>query len=260
MRPEPPDFSNDVTRRQWLLRLGEIVALAGVSGIVPEGAELLFAAGQGQIELPPGLYMPSADALVHAMRGAHVFTPPVGSETDYAPPENSPFTPYFFSPDEFQVVTRFAEILLGNVDAKALAQTVGWIDLYVHSAKAVREAAQNLDPLHRAVAVAYFGESSVKELEIADPQAVAREGLTALSKFCSAKYGQEFSGLSPAQQSEVLGLLGNSEDTVLRKFFELIREQTIRGYYTTPEGLRELDYKGNAYYGECPGCDVTGGG
>src|SRR5579864_8335155 len=100
MKPEPPDWSNDVTRRQWLLRLGEVIALAGVSGVIPEGAELLFAAGQGQIALPPGLYRPSAAALVHAMRGAHVFTPPAGSETDFAPREDSLCTPHVFSPDE----------------------------------------------------------------------------------------------------------------------------------------------------------------
>lgn len=255
---EPPDFSNDVTRREWILRLGEVVALAGVSGLVPDASSLVFAATQGAIELPPGLYTPSSDALVHALRGGHgAFTPPPGSETDYAPPESATFTPQFFSPDEFQVVTRFAEILLGNVDVKAVTQTARWIDLYIHSSKAVREATQNLDPLHRAVAVAYFGESSVKELETADPQAVAHEGLFALSKFCSEKYGEEFSKLPVAQQSDVVAKLSRTEDTPLRKFFELIREQTIRGYYTTPEGLRELDYRGNAYYGESPGCDVA---
>jgi hypothetical protein len=258
MKPEPPDFGNDVTRREWLLRLGEMVALAGVSGLVPDPSSYLLAAARDQIELPPGLYTPSSDALVHALRGAHTaFVSPPGSETDYAPPETSPFSPQFFSPDEFQIVTRFAEILLGNIDAKPLTQTARWIDLYLHSSQAVREAAQNLDPLQRAVAVAYFGESSVKELENADPQAVAREGLPALSKFCSEKYGQEFSKLSAAQQLEVGTLLANSEDIPLRKFFDLIREQTIRGYYTTPEGLHELDYKGNAYYGECPGCEVS---
>ena len=34
---------DDLTRRQWLLRLGELVALAGVSGLLPDA---VFAAAQ----------------------------------------------------------------------------------------------------------------------------------------------------------------------------------------------------------------------
>jgi hypothetical protein len=257
-KPEPFGVINDLTRRQWLLRLGEMVALAGVSGLAPDASTLLFAAQEGQTELPPGLYIPSSDALVHALSAAHKpFTPPAGSETDYDVPGTGTFTPQFFSADEFQIITRMAGILLGSLDPKALQQATQWIDLYVHSSKAVLEAAQNLDPLHRAVAVAYFGESSVKELETANPQLVAREGLTALSKFCSQKYGQDFLTLEADQQTEVLRAVSTSEDVALHKFFELIREQAIRGYYTSAEGLRELDYKGNAFYGECPGCEIA---
>lgn len=249
---------NDITRRQWLLRLGEVVALAGVSGLVPDASTLLFASQEGQTELPPGLYIPSSDALVHALSTGHKpFTPPAGSETDYAIPVMGSFTPQFFSAEEFRVITRLSEILLGNVDATTLAQTAQWIDLYVHSSKAVLETAQNLDPLHRALAVAYFGESSVKELETVDPQRVVREGLAELSKFCSQKYGEEFLKLDAARQSEVLRVLSASEDVALRNVFELIREQAIRGYYTSPAGLHELDYKGNAFYGECPGCEIA---
>ena len=256
-KPDAPDSTNDVTRRQWLLRLGEMVALAGVSGLVPDASTLLFAWEQAQTPLPPGLYDPSAGALVHALSSAHKpFTPPAGSETDYAPPQSSPFAPQFFSADEFRIVRRFAEVLLGNIDPKALAQTTQWIDLWVYSSKAVREVARNLDPMHRAVTVAYFGESSVKELETADPQVVAREGRDALAKLCADQYNVEFLKLDAAQQAEIVQTLGTSEELPLRKFFELVREQAIRGYFTSPEGHRELDYKGNAYYGECPGCDI----
>ena len=40
----------------------------------------------------------------------------------------------------------------------------------------------------------------------------------------------------------------------LRKFFKITRAQAVRGYYTSAPGLEELDYKGNAYYGDGPGC------
>jgi hypothetical protein len=52
--------ADDPSRRQWLLRLGEMVVLAGVSGLVPESAAALLGAGQDASRaaavLPPGLY------------------------------------------------------------------------------------------------------------------------------------------------------------------------------------------------------------
>ena len=37
---------DDLSRRQWLLRLGEMVVLAGVSGLVPESASALLRVAQ----------------------------------------------------------------------------------------------------------------------------------------------------------------------------------------------------------------------
>jgi hypothetical protein len=42
----------------------------------------------------------------------------------------------------------------------------------------------------------------------------------------------------------------------LRKFFEIARTEVVRGYYTSAAGLEELDYKGNAYYADSPGCET----
>ena len=61
--------AGDLSRRQWLLQLGEMVVLSGVSGLVPESAAALLGAGQGAspaaTALPPGLYDASAEHLVH---------------------------------------------------------------------------------------------------------------------------------------------------------------------------------------------------
>src|SRR3984885_4904892 len=177
--------ADELSRRQWLLRLGEMVVLAGVSGLVPESAAALLGAGQGgspaAAALPPGLYDASPEHLVHALSsGGKKWFPPPGSETDYVQPNSLPFQPQFFSVEEFRVVTRFVEILLGDVDATALSQATLWFDLWLHSAAGVRAAAQQLDPLHRLLAVAVNGEESVRALETADPQSVARAGLAAL--------------------------------------------------------------------------------
>jgi hypothetical protein len=252
--------ADDLSRRQWLLRLGEMVVLAGVSGLVPESAAALLGEGQeaspAAAVLPPGLYDASPEHLVHALSsGGNKWSPPQGSETDYVQPNSLTFQPQFFSVEEFRVVTRLVEILLGNADATALSQAAQWFDQWLDSAAGVRAAAQHLDQLHRLLAVAVNGEESVRDRETADPQSVARIGLAALRALSLQAHGQEFLQLSTLQQIDLLTSAATAQPgNSLRKFFEITRAQAVRGYYTSAAGLEELDYKGNAYYGDCPGC------
>lgn len=251
------DIISQVTRREWLLRLGEAVALAGVSGLVPETSLRLFAAEQASTALPPGLYDPSSDHLVHALSSAKSFVPPPGSETDYVQP-GVPYALQFFSAEEFRNVRSFVSILLGNIADSALTETAQWVDLWFHSADGVRDATRNLDPLHRALAVAYFGETSVTEIENSNPGAAVRAGLAALQKLCKDEHHQAFADLETALQQEIARRSGSAAlETALRNFYDLVRHEAIRGYYTSSEGLKELDYKGNAYYPYCPGCEAA---
>jgi len=249
------EASNEVTRRQWLLILGRLAALAGFSGVVPEFASAVpDAKVQG---LPPGLYYPSQEHLSHALGdlgGMHMIPP--GSETDYARPSSSPFHPQYFSDEESKLVARLVEILLGKVDSVALWQAVEWLDLYLYSATGVCEAALNLDPLHRALAVAYYGESAVRELETTDPQTVVRSGLAALQQQSMEQYGQGFLQIDESQQTKILMTISAAQSgSPLRRFFGTMRTEIVRGYYTSAQGLKELDYKGNWYYATCPGCE-----
>jgi len=242
-----------VTRRQWILRLGEMAALAGISGLVPEAA--LLQAQQGDANLPPGLYAPSADDLVHALSSAHQSHPPRGSETDYAEPSTSPFRPQFFSADEFQIVTRVVEIALGTVDRNASAQSAQWIDLSLFSSQGVREIAGRIDPLHRSLAVAYFGEDAVRDLEIKDPGAITRKGIAMWEALCIEKHGHSFLELEATDQVALVRAIASSpSNSTLHESWEIVRNEAIRGYYTSAQGIKELDYKGNSYYPECPGC------
>ena len=254
-RTDDLDLINQITRRQWILRVGETVALAGVSGILPETPLRLFAPQQNYAALPPGLYEPTPDDLVHALSSHKSFAPPVGSETDYVQPgERSALQ--FFSSEDFRTITAFVSVLLGDVAPRVVSETGQWVDLWFHSAEGVRDAIRKLDPLHRTLAAAYFGEASVKEIETADLVAVAREGLLALHQLCEKKYHADFPSLTPTQQEEVVrGISAIPSDSALKKFYELVRNQAIRAYFTSAEGLKELDYKGNAYYPYCPGCE-----
>ncbi|HEV2400533.1 MAG TPA: gluconate 2-dehydrogenase subunit 3 family protein [Candidatus Sulfotelmatobacter sp.] len=256
--PKAPSTPDDLSRREWILRLGEFVALAGISGVVPELATSLRAQKQPNVEpLPPGLYEPSQDHLVHALSSAGKnWTPPPGSETDYVLPSAGPYRPQFFSEEEYPTVTRMMEILLGKVEPAALSQAAQWFDLWLASTAGVREAALHLDPMHRALAVAFFGEAPVRELETNNPQAVARVGLRALHDLSNKLYGRNFLQLSESEQNELMTTISKAEPgTSIETFFKLARTEAIRGYYTSAEGLKELDYRGNAYYGEGPGCE-----
>jgi len=259
-RPESVEQREEFTRRQWLLRLGEFVALVGVSGFLPQTAGSLTPLQEQSptaSTLPPGLYTPSQDHLVHALSsGGKNWTPPPGSETEFAQPASAIYQPSFFSQEEFEIIRRWIDILLGGVDSTALAQASQWLDLWLFSAEGVRLAAQRLDPLHRLLAVAYYGEEPVRQLETADPQSLARSGLQALRELSLQTYSKEFLHVSEAQQVEfVNSVVKTNSDGDLHKFFDLARAEAIRGYYTSAAGLKELDYRGNAYYGECPGCE-----
>jgi hypothetical protein len=250
----PSDLITQITRRQWLLRLGETVALAGVSGLVPE-FPLRFFSNQPP-SLPPGLYEPSSDHLVSALSGHHPAAAPPGSETDYVQAgASSPLQ--FFSAEDFNTITRFVSTLLGDVPVDALNEVARWFDLWCYSAQGVREAARNLDPLYRALAAAYFGEASDAEIEGADPASVVRQGLTELNRACRDEHGKAFTSLAVPEQQDVVHSISTRKDSSLQKFLELIRNEAIRGYYTSAAGLKELDYKGNTYYPYCPGCEST---
>ncbi|HKC71078.1 MAG TPA: gluconate 2-dehydrogenase subunit 3 family protein, partial [Terriglobales bacterium] len=208
------------------------------------------------VVLPPGLYEPSSKHLIHALSSRALPAIPPGSETDYVQPRQGPYQPRFFSPDEFRAVTRLVEILLGEVDPSALAETAEWLDLRFQSAAGVREAARRLDPLHRALAVAYYGQAHVVELETSDPQAIARAGLAALQER-ALKLGRPFIAMSPPQQADLVREMSHApQETPLRRFCDLLRREAIHGYYTSQAGLKELDYKGNAYHTQCPGCET----
>lgn len=254
MKPGPSDLITQITRRQWLLRLGETVALAGASGLIPESPLRFFS--NEPPSLPPGLYEPSADHLVRALSGHHPAAPAPGSETDYVQAGAS-HPLQFFSAEDFRTITSFVSTLLGDVPDKALNEVAQWVDLWCYSAQAVREAARNLDPLHRALAAAYFGEASVAESEAADPASIVRQGLTDLNRICRDEHGKTFANLTTSEQQDIVHSISTRKDSSLQKFFELTRNEAIRGYYTSATGLKELDYKGNTYYPYCPGCESS---
>ena len=269
-----------LTRREWLLKLSEAAVLLGFSGTASGWqasgtTPTLEVTTQNHVELPPGLYEPSNDHLSHALAGDSLLHPiPAGTEPDYVRPRGGPYPPQFFSPSDFQTVQRMVELLLGEADGRSqvaasagddhenvVAVVAEWIDLRIASAAGVREAARRLAPDHRALAVAYYGTATtVEELESFDPEPTSREGLAWLREESVRRYGKPFLDLGDDQQVAILREISDERpdkaaETAGTRFFKLMKHEIIRGFYTSRLGLREIDYKGNAFYGESPGCD-----
>jgi hypothetical protein len=234
-----------VTRRQWLMRVGGGVVLAGWSDVDLTAADL-----------PPGVYEPSREHLGHALAGHPVAA---GGETELVQVRGPAFQPAFFQRDQFRTLVQLAAILLGEPpDAPIVHEIAGWIDLTVSESAAVRAAARALSPANRTLAMHHYGAASVRKLEDFDAQKICREGLTWLDAE-SHRAGGFLSLDGPSQA----GLLKSVSDTrpeprsenAGTHFFTYLKERVIDGFYTSRAGLDELGYRGNAFYASPPGCE-----
>jgi Gluconate 2-dehydrogenase subunit 3 len=244
------------TRRNWLITIGQATVGLSVAGWLP-----CYSADA--VTLPPGVYLPSKDHLSHALMNAERYHPiPPGCPTDYVRPADASSHPLFFSEPEFREISRLVHLLLGNVSDESAPQEVArWVDLCASSATAVREALANLQPLHRTLATAYFGSTEeVRHQHGTDLGNVCREGLNWLQASAREQYSTDFLSLGEEQQLSLLRSIsdevsGQTPANAGNRFFNYLKSETIRGYYTSRAGLQELDYKGNSYYARSPGCN-----
>jgi hypothetical protein len=85
-----------------------------------------------------------------------------------------------------------------------------------------------------------------------------REGLAAITKMSTNKFGKSFADSTVEQQTAVLEEISKNEkspQTIEEKFFRTIKYATIDGYYTSEIGIhKELHYKGNTFLKEFTGC------
>jgi hypothetical protein len=86
-----------------------------------------------------------------------------------------------------------------------------------------------------------------------------RTGLSWLNSHSQNNSGKAFMSLNPDQQVTLLESLAYKKkfrpgEEHGRKFFELIREYTVMGFYTSEIGLKELDFPGLKFYAESPAC------
>lgn len=151
-------------------------------------------------------------------------------ENQFAPPEPdrwSHYQPKFFSPEEFQMLDAFTAILIPTDETPGAreAHAAPFIDFVVNAAA---EYAPEMQTEWRG-AMAWLS-------------------------------GRRFAQLPPPEQHALVERMAAAESGPSKpddgfKVYRLIKQMTVSAYYTSRAGLIDnLEYKGNAYLTEFPGC------
>lgn len=144
-----------------------------------------------------------------------------------AQPPRGPYQPRFFTPTEYQTLSRLADLIIPPTDTPGAvaAGAPEYIDYVVHT-----------NPEH---------------------QKAMREGLMWLDQLDP---GKRFTALTEQQQIDLLTPLSaavDREDLTVpgARFFAMLKSLTADGYYTSQVGLvQELGYKGNTALSSFPAC------
>ena len=148
------------------------------------------------------------------------------------PPAEGPYTPKFFSTDEFETISRITELIIPTTD------TPGAIGAGV--------------PKYIDGVVSANSEHKKR----------FREGLAWLDRESSRRFRKTFVKLTEAQQVKLLTPLSENLDSGRKlgtgeRFFAMVKNMTADGYYTSQIGLvRELGYSGNTALDTFPSCEI----
>jgi gluconate 2-dehydrogenase gamma chain len=160
-----------------------------------------------------------------------------------------PYTPLFFSPEQFRLIEHLAEMIIPADDTPGAkdAGVAEFIDFMVGNRVPVSaryEIRSTQDSIHQ-------GE---------DAQQRFLAGINWMNARCKAEFGHEFLDCTAEQQKgllEVLAYKAKYKPTTEtgRQFFQMLRDYTVVGYYTTKIGLESLGYPGlRTAWPKMPGC------
>lgn len=81
------------------------------------------------------------------------------------------------------------------------------------------------------------------------------EGMARLDDAARQQYGAGFAASTPGRQTALLAALESDPASPGGRFFKLVKDLTIDGYYTSKPGLTvELDWHANTFLPEFKGC------
>lgn len=143
------------------------------------------------------------------------------------------YRPHFFTAAEYPMIERLAEIIIPS-DSTPGAKEAG--------------VAEFID----------FMVAADSEVQYA-----FRTGLTWLNAYSEQTTGKRFVELTAEQQTSLLIPLGFKDKAregqeTGRRFFGMMREYTVTGFYTSEIGFKELDNPALKFYAESPECPHKG--
>jgi gluconate 2-dehydrogenase gamma chain len=164
-------------------------------------------------------------------------------------PQAQAYTPLFFPPDQYQMVEHLAEMIIPEDGAPGAKQAgvAEFIDFMVANKVPVstsRDIRSTDDALEAG------SEAQVRFVA----------GLAWMNARSQALFKNDFMQCSSDQQNSLLEELAYKEKFKPttesgRAFFQMMREYTVVGFYTTKIGLETLGYPGlQTFWAHMPGC------
>jgi len=178
-----------------------------------------------------------------------VFACPQGHSESVAAKSSAEYKPLFFSPEHYRMVEHIAEMIIPEDDTPGAKQAgvAEFIDFMV----------ANRVPVSTSREV----RSTDDAIEIGnDAQSRFLAGLDWMNAHCHSEFGRTFLDSSSEQQSSLLEELAykakfKPTTESGRAFFQMMRDYTVVGYYTTRIGLESLGYPGlRTHWPKMPGC------
>ena len=172
-----------------------------------------------------------------------------------------PYQPLFFTPHEYATIERLVDLIIPN-DGKLGALETGvaeFIDFMVASSADLGVFRYQPVRIHRPVADEDRIPDALKSRSH-NIQDQFRFGLSWLDGHAQLHLGRSFVQCIYDQQVELLRHLAyknryRPDEDEGRAFFALVRQYTVMGFYTTREGLEQLDFKGlQTFWTGMPGC------
>jgi hypothetical protein len=161
------------------------------------------------------------EAIARLLGAGIVTTAGVDLLEAFAAPAAGPYRPRFFEDADLRLVATVASRIIPSDETPGAreARVEEWIDFFTAASEDAR-------------------------------QTLYRGGLARLEGLCREHHGKGFLALEGRLQDEALTSLAQSSP----EFFEAIKGDTIVGFYTSEIGLRELNWGGQMFHSECPGC------
>ena len=162
---------------------------------------------------------------------------------------SSVYKPLFFSPEHYQMLDHIAEMIIpeDNTPGARQAGVAEFIDFMVANRVPV-STSRDVRSTEDAMAAGY----ELQNRFIA--------GLDWINARCHSEFGHAFMESTPPQQTSLMQELAykakfKPTTESGRVFFQLMRDYTVVGYYTTKIGLESLGYPGlRTVWPTMPGC------